>query len=36
MTVQDQDKSNYDLTYMASFWRENQLTHTKKKSLKES
>jgi hypothetical protein len=36
MKVQDQDKSNYDLTYMASFWKENQLIQTKKKSLKES
>jgi hypothetical protein len=28
--VQDQDKSNYDLAYMALFWRENQLVTTKK------
>jgi hypothetical protein len=34
--VQNQNKSNYDLTYMASFWKENQLVQTKKISSKES
>jgi len=34
--VQNQNKSNCDLTYMASFWKENQLVQTKKISLKES
>jgi hypothetical protein len=28
--VQDSDKSNGDLVYMASFWKENQLVRTKK------
>jgi hypothetical protein len=33
----DQDKSNCDLVYMASFWRENQIgIDPKKKTLKES
>jgi hypothetical protein len=32
--VQDQDKSNSDLAYMALFWRENQLVGKKKKELK--
>jgi hypothetical protein len=36
MRVQDQDKSNCDLAYMASFCRKNQLVETKKNSLKES
>jgi len=31
MKVQDQDKSNCDLAYMASFWRENKLVQTEKK-----
>jgi hypothetical protein len=31
MRVQDQDKSNCDLAYMALFWRKNQLVRTKKK-----
>jgi hypothetical protein len=35
MMVQDQDKSNYALIYMASFWRKTQLV-PKKKSLMES
>jgi hypothetical protein len=35
MRVHDQEKSNYDLVYMTSFWRENQLVQTKK-NLKES
>jgi hypothetical protein len=37
MKVWDQNKSNCDLTYMASFWRENQLVQTqkRKKRLKE-
>jgi hypothetical protein len=30
------DKSNCDLAYVTSFWRENQLVQTKKNSLKES
>jgi hypothetical protein len=34
--VQNQNKSNCDLTDMASFWKENQLVQTKKISLKES
>jgi hypothetical protein len=29
--IQAQDKSNCDLAYMASSWRENQLVQTKKK-----
>jgi hypothetical protein len=32
MRVQDQDKSNCDFAYMASFWRKNQLVQTKKKN----
>jgi hypothetical protein len=32
--VQDHDKSNCDLTYMASFWKENQLVETQNKELK--
>jgi hypothetical protein len=30
MRVHDQEKSNYDLVYVTSFWRENQLVQTKK------
>jgi hypothetical protein len=36
MRVYDQDKSNCDSTYMASFWKENQLVWTDKKNLKEN
>jgi hypothetical protein len=39
MKVWDQNKSNCDLAYMASFWKENQLVQMKKrkeKRLKES
>jgi hypothetical protein len=32
----DQDKSNCDLVYMISFWKENRLVQTKKTHLKES
>ncbi len=35
MKVHDQDKSNCDLAYMASFWRENQLVWTTKKQEEE-
>jgi hypothetical protein len=31
MRVHDQDKSNYDLVYMTSFWGEKQFVQTKKK-----
>jgi hypothetical protein len=33
MRVQDQDKSNCDLTYMALFCNKNQLVQTKKTKL---
>jgi hypothetical protein len=36
MRVKDQDKSNCDLAYMTSFWRESQLVQSKKKILKKS
>jgi hypothetical protein len=36
MKVQDQELANQAYTYMAPFWKENQLVHTKKWSSKES
>jgi hypothetical protein len=30
MRVHDKKESNYDLVYMTSFWRENQLVQTNK------
>jgi hypothetical protein len=34
MKVQNQEVANQANTYMAPFWRENQLVQTKKKELK--